>query len=175
MGEVLDKTGVFWEFRYLPVADYERNAQTLIKYRDIYLELSKNAYSSVENYDAYVDAIYDYFNALESCRVIKEHMIQYIGVSDYEIEINRILELYTGCRDNRNGVVRKMRRTGVMQKAGDSCQFCKSNVDLHSHHVVPLYLGGTDAPDNFITVCSNCHRMLHAQITAIVNHVKMEK
>lgn len=60
----IEKVGVFWDFRYLPISDYERNAQMLIKYRDF------------------------------------------------------------------------------------------------------------DSNDNFITVCSNCHRLLHAQISCVVKHVQ---
>jgi hypothetical protein len=168
----IEKVGVFWDFRYLPISDYERNAQMLIKYRDLPIELSKFAYASVENYDTYVGAIYDYFNALGLCRVIKDHVIQYIGVSDYDKEIDRVLALYSELREKRSSTVRQIRRTGIMKKAGTECNFCKSKDDLHSHHIIPLYLGGTDSFDNFITVCSNCHRLLHAQISCVVKHVQ---
>lgn len=32
---------------------------------------------------------------------------------------------------------------------------------LHRHHVIPKYLGGTDASDNLITICPTTHNSVH--------------
>lgn len=32
---------------------------------------------------------------------------------------------------------------------------------LDLHHIIPVSEGGTDAPDNLMTLCRDCHRKLH--------------
>ena len=44
-----------------------------------------------------------------------------------------------------------------------TCQYCKKqNVKLHVHHIIFKSKGGTDRPDNLITLCEQCHNDLHA-------------
>ena len=44
------------------------------------------------------------------------------------------------------------------------CQKCKSkkaNLKLHVHHIVFKSNGGTDSPDNLVTLCESCHSKIH--------------
>lgn len=53
-----------------------------------------------------------------------------------------------------------------LQYKGDSCTLCGFSIKeaLDSHHIIPKALGGSNGKDNLITVCANCHRLLHAGI-----------
>lgn len=39
----------------------------------------------------------------------------------------------------------------------DHCYFCESTDGLEVHHIVPQRLGGSDARDNLVTLCHDCH------------------
>jgi len=44
------------------------------------------------------------------------------------------------------------------------CQHCKGKLKdkrLHAHHIVFRSKGGTNSPDNLITLCKSCHNSLH--------------
>ena len=50
----------------------------------------------------------------------------------------------------------------VLHRDGYKCQHCKAQkVKLHVHHIVFKSKGGTDTPDNLITLCSDCHSKVH--------------
>lgn len=50
----------------------------------------------------------------------------------------------------------------VLNRDGYQCQNCKKkNRKLHVHHIVFKSKGGTDSPDNLITLCESCHDKLH--------------
>lgn len=60
-------------------------------------------------------------------------------------------------------------RRRVLNRDGHACRFCGTTDDehreehdtgLHVHHVIPRNDGGTDDPDNLLTVCCRCHRTL---------------
>lgn len=43
-----------------------------------------------------------------------------------------------------------------------TCQHCRATkTDLRVHHIVPKEEGGTDDPDNLITLCHQCHCAVH--------------
>ena len=50
-----------------------------------------------------------------------------------------------------------------------TCQICKkslkdlkdNNIKLQVHHIKPKSQGGTDVPENLITLCSKCHKQIH--------------
>ena len=51
----------------------------------------------------------------------------------------------------------------VRSRDNYTCQNCKKqNVKLHVHHIIFKSKGGTDRPDNLITLCEQCHNDLHA-------------
>ena len=169
-----DYSDIFYEFKNVSIHDHDANANLILKYKRRMEELTEESKDSVDNYDAYISSVHDYVRALGVCRVIGEHIKTRINVENYTDETEYAIRLYHGLKSDRGSVVRQIRRTGQNKNAGDACQFCKTNKDLHSHHIIPLYLGGTDDPDNFITVCSDCHRLLHNQISSVVKHVKGE-
>jgi hypothetical protein len=53
-------------------------------------------------------------------------------------------------------------RAKVLWRDNYSCQHCGAKKDLNAHHIVPKMEGGTDTPQNGITLCKKCHDSLHA-------------
>ena len=58
----------------------------------------------------------------------------------------------------------------VMARDNSTCRCCKRGgeqyVDiLDFHHVLPVYLGGADTPENGIMLCVACHRLVHLYST----------
>ena len=50
----------------------------------------------------------------------------------------------------------------VLNRDKYTCQHCKTKQGtLEVHHIVFRSNGGSDEPDNLITLCRNCHRELH--------------
>ena len=50
----------------------------------------------------------------------------------------------------------------VLHRDEHACKKCnKSNVKLQVHHILFKSAGGTDSPDNLITLCQSCHHNLH--------------
>ncbi|MBU2502534.1 HNH endonuclease, partial [bacterium] len=51
----------------------------------------------------------------------------------------------------------------VLARDGHRCQGpgCTNTRFLEVHHVLPRARGGTNRPDNLITLCSACHRHIH--------------
>lgn len=53
--------------------------------------------------------------------------------------------------------VRKM----IYRRDGYRCALCDSTRYLQIHHVIPRGEGGSDYPENLITLCSVCHGQAH--------------
>ncbi|MHC1630989.1 MAG: HNH endonuclease, partial [Methanotrichaceae archaeon] len=56
-------------------------------------------------------------------------------------------------------------RQEVLQRDNTHCQICGKSTDLTVHHIRPLGMGGSeekDVAENMITLCSECHRKIHA-------------
>lgn len=58
----------------------------------------------------------------------------------------------------------------VMARDNNTCQCCKRGgeqyVDiLDYHHILPVFLGGADTPENGIMLCVACHRLVHLYST----------
>jgi len=50
----------------------------------------------------------------------------------------------------------------VLSRDNYTCQKCKNKKGkLHVHHIIFRSKGGTDTPDNLITLCEDCHTKLH--------------
>ena len=43
-------------------------------------------------------------------------------------------------------------------------------IEVHEHHIVPLYAGGPDTPSNIIRVCPNTHYATHALLRQYERH-----
>lgn len=55
-------------------------------------------------------------------------------------------------------------REYVLYRDNHTCQICKGksgDTVLEVHHILPKSKGGTDMPDNLITLCHCCHERLH--------------
>jgi hypothetical protein len=71
-------------------------------------------------------------------------------------------------RVHRNGeknraTIPPARRREVLARDGYQCRAsgCESAHFLDVHHVIPRERGGTNDPDNLITLCAACHRLVH--------------
>ena len=67
----------------------------------------------------------------------------------------------------------------VFARDNFTCKCCleggESYVDVMDfHHVLPVYLGGKDTPDNGVTLCVKCHRFVHLWSTGDL-HLPKEK
>lgn len=53
-------------------------------------------------------------------------------------------------------------RDAVLERDG-KCQLCGHgrSSDLHVHHILPRHCGGSDHPQNLVTLCIPCHKMIH--------------
>jgi hypothetical protein len=67
-------------------------------------------------------------------------------------------------KKNRAAVPERLRRA-VLQRDRFRCRSagCGGTSFLAVHHLVPRELGGANAQENLITLCSSCHRALHAR------------
>lgn len=52
----------------------------------------------------------------------------------------------------------------IINRDGNSCQKCKAvGVKLHVHHIQFKSHGGSDSPDNLISLCKKCHSFIHKE------------
>ena len=49
-------------------------------------------------------------------------------------------------------------RKEVMYRDTNQCQSCAKHIGLLVHHKIPRSKGGSDEPENLITLCVTCHR-----------------
>src|SRR5581483_998488 len=51
----------------------------------------------------------------------------------------------------------------VFRRDQNQCQACglSARAVLAIHHVIPVWLGGSDSVANLITLCANCHKSVH--------------
>jgi len=49
----------------------------------------------------------------------------------------------------------------------NKCCYCGNPQNLHIHHILPVYKGGTDTIGNLECVCKKCHYELHKQYVKI--------
>lgn len=55
---------------------------------------------------------------------------------------------------------------------GNMCINCGETESIEYHHIVPLFLGGTDAITNIVPLCHRCHRAAHCgqHVSKYANH-----
>lgn len=63
-------------------------------------------------------------------------------------------------RKHGHGIPNATRKM-VYKRDGYQCAMCSDNRGLQIHHVVKRSLGGSDFPDNLITLCWKCHAVAH--------------
>ncbi|QJD89905.1 hypothetical protein HH213_07210 [Duganella dendranthematis] len=59
-------------------------------------------------------------------------------------------------------------------KRASKCMLCDETTDLHLHHVKPRSLGGSDDPDNLVTLCQRHHEVAHS-LDDETNHATLIK
>lgn len=52
-------------------------------------------------------------------------------------------------------------RRVALDRDGWRCQTCGKAGRLEVHHQRPLFAGGTNQPDNLLTLCVPCHKAAH--------------
>jgi DNA invertase Pin-like site-specific DNA recombinase len=58
----------------------------------------------------------------------------------------------------------------------DFCCICGTKENLHNHHIIPRYRGGSDDETNLITLCGTHHSWIHGlQPTSWNSHGKLVK
>lgn len=57
----------------------------------------------------------------------------------------------------------KETRKGVYKRDGWRCALCDSSDGIQIHHVIPRGEGGSDFPENLITLCWRCHALAHGK------------
>ena len=57
--------------------------------------------------------------------------------------------------------VPKATRREVYRRDGWRCALCDSTDGLQIHHAVPRGEGGSDFPENLISLCWRCHALAH--------------
>jgi len=57
----------------------------------------------------------------------------------------------------------KARRREVYRRDGWRCALCDSTDGIQIHHVIPRGEGGSDFPENLITLCWRCHSLAHGR------------
>src|SRR5687767_14332496 len=58
-------------------------------------------------------------------------------------------------------------RLAVLERDGNTCVACGeacTGPDAHVHHLIPRFAGGTDDPENLITLCAGCHAAHHPNL-----------
>jgi Holliday junction DNA helicase RuvB len=63
-------------------------------------------------------------------------------------------------------------RRKVLNRDNHKCRCCGSPHSLHVHHIIPWSKGGKTRMKNLITVCRNCHALIHAGLLILVGDVK---
>lgn len=67
-------------------------------------------------------------------------------------------------------------REYVLTRDSHTYKICKAkNTRLEVHHIIYRSQGGTDTPDNLLTVCSLCHRKIHENTLKITARHKKHK
>jgi 5-methylcytosine-specific restriction endonuclease McrA len=57
--------------------------------------------------------------------------------------------------------ISKETRKAVYRRDGWRCALCDSTKTIQIHHYIPRSRGGTNSPQNLITLCSDCHALAH--------------
>ena len=63
---------------------------------------------------------------------------------------------------------RKSTRKQAIARDSCQCRVCGSPHGLQVHHIVHKSKGGHDTLDNLITLCSDCHLIVHNQLRSLI-------
>lgn len=98
---------------------------------------------------------------------IEDSSINEMVEADNSIEGFKPHKQKSGEREFVDPIIKKT----VMTRDKSTCQCCKRGgeqyVDiLDYHHILPVFLGGEDTPENGMMLCVSCHRLVHLYSTA---------
>lgn len=93
--------------------------------------------------------------------------VSHVTVETAAFDIQKIKNPDIAGTDYQNGVQKDFWniREYVLHRDSHTCQACNGKSKdkiLNVHHIVPRSQGGTDRPDNLITLCESCHKKYHA-------------
>ena len=102
---------------------------------------------------------------------VKTGDIGYRPATDEEILENPVVQEY-GVAIHTGTIGGKARRTmtwralskKIRKRDGNRCRCCDGNYRLCAHHKTPKANGGTDDPENLITLCGRCHPTLELKV-----------
>ena len=55
------------------------------------------------------------------------------------------------------------------------CENCGKEDELEVHHIIPLVEGGSDDFENFVALCSDCHKIFHKKNKSQLTKLGIEK
>lgn len=63
----------------------------------------------------------------------------------------------------------KQIRDYVFERDNFSCRSCNSSDNIHPHHIIYRSETINHSPDNLVTVCFKCHRLIHDGKLDVIN------
>lgn len=94
-----------------------------------------------------------------------------IAYEDAEFDLRRIVWGPTEGAGYQESPVGKRKgerlRDYVLRRDGGKCIVCGSTDDLNVHHLHPRKKQGTDRAENMVTLCSSCHKDVHAGLITL--------
>jgi hypothetical protein len=106
--------------------------------------------------------------------------ISHLVIETAAFDIHKIVNPNINGQDYQNGRQKDFYNVKqfVLFRDGYSCQKCsgkKKDNRLHVHHIVFRSKGGTNSPDNLITLCETCHENLHTHENEEQESLKLQK
>lgn len=93
-------------------------------------------------------------------RIVKDFIIE-LGVNN--IPVSRMKFIGRNLFECKDNYCYRVIKKNIKEKRKDSCELCGSKDNLTSHHIKPVkshpYLKFN--PQNSMTLCDSCHRILH--------------
>lgn len=113
-------------------------------------------------------------NRLRTDEEVKE-ILELAGISDEDFDSEEVDMFGEAAEDHVQDVKHRESlspelRSAILRRDDFACQCCgfgkgiKSSMQLgllQCHHITAVYTGGSDAMENFVTVCSRCHNFIH--------------
>ena len=93
---------------------------------------------------------------------LSEKILQCLMCRNEFTNLNRNFVFCRECRVKFPG--KRLSKYLIRFRDGFQCQICRSEMPeaaLEVHHKIPRSQGGSDAKENLITICPNCHTLIH--------------
>lgn len=66
-----------------------------------------------------------------------------------------------------NNIRKEFEQLNHKQYLKMECVNCGSSINLQLHHIVPIAKGGTNSAGNLVTLCGDCHAIVHNHSKAL--------